>query len=133
MNSGHASTDEACVNQLECIMELLQKEMEERHSTSNAGKAFRIRRHDSGRSVVAFGICRNKKCQSVGGPIKKMIPVYVLLLAILCVFVFELREFKGMRTELAGIRREQLKDPHGGPPGPGPYCCSAHYWRTTGV
>lgn len=51
---------------------------------------------------------------------KKMIPVYVLLLAILCVFVFELRELKAMRTELAGIRKEQVKRPtYGGPVPPG--------------
>jgi hypothetical protein len=47
---------------------------------------------------------------------KKMIPVYVLLLAIRGVFAFELRELRAMRNELAGIRKEQVKGPtHGGP------------------
>lgn len=50
---------------------------------------------------------------------KKMIPVYILLLAILGVFIFELRELKAMRVELVGIRREQVKRYSGGPIGMG--------------
>lgn len=46
---------------------------------------------------------------------KKMIPIYVLLLAILGAFVFQLRETRALRTELAGIRKEQLKKSSGPP------------------
>jgi len=47
---------------------------------------------------------------------KKMIPIYVLLLAILGAFVFQLRETQALRAELAGIRKEQVKGPTAGGP-----------------
>jgi len=54
------------------------------------------------------------------------IPLYLLLLAILVVFVLQLRETKALKAELkaqlAGIRSEQLKQPADGrplPPGAG--------------
>jgi hypothetical protein len=51
---------------------------------------------------------------------KKMIPIYVLLLAILGAFVFQLRETQALRAELVGIRKEQLKRaPRDGPFPPG--------------
>lgn len=51
---------------------------------------------------------------------KKMIPIYFLLIAILGVFVFQLRETQALREELAGIRKEQVRRPaSGGPVPPG--------------
>jgi len=53
---------------------------------------------------------------------KKLIPIYVLLVAILGVFIFQLRETQAMKAELAGIRKEQVRRPTGGgplPPGAG--------------
>jgi len=44
---------------------------------------------------------------------KKMIPVYLLLAAILTVGILLLRKAEAMRTELAGIRSEQFKQPTG--------------------
>jgi hypothetical protein len=50
------------------------------------------------------------------------IPIYILLLAILFVFVLQWREARALRVELkaelVGIRNEQLKQPFGGPPLP---------------
>ena len=50
------------------------------------------------------------------------LPIYLLLLAILVVFIMQLRETKALKAELkaelAGIRREQLQQPVAGPPLP---------------
>lgn len=51
---------------------------------------------------------------------KKMIPVYVLLLAILGVFIFQLRETQALRAELTRIGKQQLQATPGGPYPPGP-------------
>jgi hypothetical protein len=40
---------------------------------------------------------------------KKMIPVYELLLAILGVFIFQLRETQALRAELTRIGKQQLR------------------------
>jgi hypothetical protein len=45
---------------------------------------------------------------------KKTIPIYILLLAILGLFGLQLRETRALREELTGIRKEQLKQPTGG-------------------
>lgn len=42
---------------------------------------------------------------------KNPIPLYVLLGAILALFVIQLRETRALKAELVGIRKEQLRQP----------------------
>ena len=49
---------------------------------------------------------------------KKMIPVYILLTAILTVGILLLRKAEAITSELAGVRSEQFKQPKPGRPSP---------------